>query len=129
MGRACFFDQGTQDFLSNEQVSRYGAARIVKVEGSSKFKDGLFDAVNNCETKLRIVKPYHCEAAGIIEWGHIPLKNVLVEMCGESWYLLKHNLCQPGYYWRKPASNPRLTKSMYTPEGAVDMLATQRYLK
>ena len=74
----------TADFLKSEWIFRYGAIRMVTVDGGSEFKDELSEAVKECGAKLRVVTPYYPQGAGMIERGHRPIKDALVKMCGEN---------------------------------------------
>ena len=74
----------TVDFLKSEWIFRYGAIRMVTVDGGSEFKDESSEAVKECGAKLRVVTPYYPQGAGMIERGHRPIKDALVKMCGEN---------------------------------------------
>ena len=72
------------EFLFDNWICRYGAIRMVTVDGGSEFRDELTAVVEKCGAKLRVVTPYYPQGAGMIERGHRPIKDALVKMCGES---------------------------------------------
>ena len=71
-----------QEFFMNNWVYRYGAIKIITVDGGSEFQGEVASAARGVGAKLVKTTPYWPQAAGQVERGHQPIKDALVKMCG-----------------------------------------------
>lgn len=80
------------EFLFEHWICRYWAIRMVTVDGGSEFRDELIVVAKKCGENSIVVTQYYPQGAGIIERGHRPIKDSLVDFFSENRSKWKQNL-------------------------------------
>jgi hypothetical protein len=73
-------------------IYRYGVPLTVVVDGGLEFGQYLQKELKAAGTKVKVTTPYYPEANGMVERGHQPLKDTLVELCDTDGKKCRHYL-------------------------------------